>query len=99
MDIVLFNTKRKGKKKMKKENKRKTNFAGMYIKKGRRGATAVYQLREDRDCLSCELVDYHGETDHNKTWFKKFINLNFFQLLERLNDKYPKYNIKFIAVD
>ena len=78
---------------------RKTNFAGMYIKKGRRGATAVYQLREDRDCLSCELVDYYGETDHNKTWFKKFINLNFFQLLERLNDKYPKYNIKFIAVD
>jgi len=78
---------------------RKTNFAGMYIKKGRRGATAVYQLREDRDCLSCELVEYHGETDHNKTWFKKFINLNFFQLLERLNDKYPKYNIKFIAVD
>ena len=74
-------------------------YTGLYIKRGKRGNTAVIQIKEDKDCLSCELVEYYGERSDDKAAIKKRFNENKKSLLEELKINWPKYNIKYVSID
>jgi hypothetical protein len=56
------------------------------------GNTAVFQFREDKDCLSCEILDYFGEREQTKTAAKVWLKETYQKVLATVNDMYPGPN-------
>lgn len=63
------------------------------------GQTAVFQYRENKDCLSCELIEYYGTRQRTMKENREQIKKHAKALLSLLRLKYPKYDFKRVTID
>lgn len=68
---------------------------GWYIARN----TAVFQFCQNKDNLSCEIVEYCGRRETTKKDAIKRLKEVKSQVINELRLKFPKYNIKNIIIE
>jgi hypothetical protein len=64
-----------------------------------RGHRAIFQYRENKDTLDCELLEYLGIRETTKVEVKRALRTSRAQVLKQLQGTYPKFAIRSVGVE
>lgn len=64
-----------------------------------KGTTAVVQYRQDKDCLSCEILEYYGQTQTTKKAVREILRHDAHIFLKYLAGRFPRKQFARVVVD